>query len=166
MATTSVKAGMKIRSEFSGVKDVVIVQHGLGGNFNVADKSFPLKGFWTEPNFFKIFSFDLVKGNPETALQESNSIVLTEIAAQKLFGDTVLGKTIISKNNTAFVVTGVMRNFPKSSHLQVEVLGSLSTVESRDKENNISTRLGRYLVDLCLCPSGRWNISGKLPGTT
>lgn len=145
MATTSVKAGRKIRTEITGVKDVVIVQHGLSGDFQVADKSFPLKGFWTEPSFFNIFSFDLIMGNPETALKEPNSIVLTEIAAQKLFGNTdILGKSITSKNNTAnnFIVTGVLRNLPKFSHLQFEALGSFSTVELADRENNVQPDWG------------------------
>ena len=136
MATTSVKAGRKIQTEFTGVKDVVIVQHGLTGSYQLADKTVSLKGFWTEPSLFKIFSFDLVKGNPKTALKEPNSIVLTEIAAQKLFGTTdVLGKSITSKNNS-FIVTGVLRDVPKFSHLQFEALGSLSTVEPAAGEKN------------------------------
>ncbi len=135
MATTSVMAATKIRSEFTGVRDVVNVRHGLGGNFQAADKSLPLKGFWTEPNFFGIFSFGLVNGDPETALKEPGSIVLTETAARKLFGSTdVLGKTIESENTAnSFVVTGVLRDLPKFSHLQFEALGSFSTLELADK---------------------------------
>lgn len=139
MATTSVRAGRKIGTEFSGVRDVVIVQHGLSGDFQVADKSIPLKGFWTEPGFFKIFSFDLAKGNPETALIEPNSIVLTEMAARKLFGTTdVLGKSIASKHDAtnSFTITGVLRDIPKFSHLQFDALGSFSTIALADGEND------------------------------
>lgn len=133
LATTSVKASRIIKTDFTGVKDVTPVQHGLSGDYRAGDKTLPLKGYWTEPTFFNIFSFELIKGSQATALREPNSIVLSESAAQKFFGHTdVLGEQIVSANDTTqnYVVTGIMRDVPRFSHLQFEALGSFSTISS------------------------------------
>ena len=138
MATSSIKAGKRIREEFPGVENVTILQHGFSGDFKVESHTVPLKGFWADAEFFKVFSFELLRGNRETALQQPYSVLLTENAAQKLFGTLdVLGKPVLLHKNEEenFIVTGVTKNVPKFSHLQFEVLGSLSTIELAEREN-------------------------------
>src|ERR1700743_1142327 len=53
-----------------------------------------------DPNFFSMFSFPFISGNPRTALLQPNSVVLTETAAKRQFGTVaVLGKTLLIKSN-------------------------------------------------------------------
>ena len=93
---------------------------------------------WSESGFFDVFSFDLVRGNPKTALTNPNQIVITEAIAKKYFGEEdPIGKSIsISMRfielteEKDYVVTGVLKNIPSNSHLQFNFIGSLSSLES------------------------------------
>ncbi|NIM59325.1 MAG: FtsX-like permease family protein [Candidatus Aminicenantes bacterium] len=79
--------------------------------------------FFTNPSFFEMFTFPLVRGNPQTALSGANSIVITENMAQKYFGNKdPIGKVLAVNVNRDFVVTGVMKNIPANSHIQFDFL--------------------------------------------
>ena len=91
------------------------------------------KYYVAEDNFFKVFSFPFLKGDPNTALKEANSIVITASTAKRYFGDAdPLGKFIEARSSTGtyspFTVTGVLADIPAQSHLQFDMLGSLSSV--------------------------------------
>ncbi len=73
--------------------------------------------YFAEPDLLKIFSFDLVKGDPETALKDPRSIVLTREMSEKYFGSRdPLGKTLTVDGTYQLKVTGVLKNIPKNSH--------------------------------------------------
>jgi putative ABC transport system permease protein len=91
------------------------------------------KYFVAEDNFFKVFSFPFLKGDPATALKEANSMVITASTAKRYFGDAdPMGKLIETKSAagtyTPFTVTGVLADVPAKSHLQFDMLGSLPSV--------------------------------------
>jgi len=70
-----------------------------------------------DPNFFTMFTFPFIKGDPRTALKEPKSIVLTESMARTLFGgEDPLGKTV-NVGFEPFAVTGLIRDVPETSHL-------------------------------------------------
>jgi len=74
-----------------------------------------------DPGFFDVFSFPFVKGNPDTALTEHYSVVLTEKMAKKYFGnDDPIGKTLTLNNEVVIQVTGVMVDVPTQSSLQID----------------------------------------------
>src|SRR5262249_44098183 len=80
-----------------------------------------------------VFTFPLIRGNATTALKEPYSVVLTERTAKKLFGDgDAYGKQIVF-DSVYYSVTGVMKDVPKFSHIQFEVLVSLATLEVQDQ---------------------------------
>jgi putative ABC transport system permease protein len=92
------------------------------------------KFFIGEDNFLKVFSFPFVHGDPATALKENNSMVITESTAIRYFGTgNAIGKLIELKNLDGtyepYVVKGVVADLPTKSHLQFDILASLSTVE-------------------------------------
>ena len=142
-ATTSVLAGKKIRENIPGIEDLVIVQYGFGGDLSYENKSIPInEGLWAEQSFFNVFSFQFVRGDPKTALQDPYSIVLTEQCASKIFGETdPMGKTISLENNGSvksngfYTITGILKDIPKFSHLQFEALGSFSTLDNIKKNS-------------------------------
>lgn len=88
--------------------------------------------FCAEPSFFEVFSFPLLKGNPETALRDPNLMVLTRSIAKKYFGDEdPVGKTIemrASGETEFFKVTAVMEEIPQNSHFRFDLLISMKTV--------------------------------------
>ncbi|MFC1476883.1 ABC transporter permease [candidate division KSB1 bacterium] len=76
-----------------------------------------------DSSFLTMFTFPLVKGDPETALDEPLSIILSESMALKYFRDEdPVGKTISINNRFDVQVTGVMGNVPNNSHMQFEFL--------------------------------------------
>lgn len=135
-ATTSLKTGKLIREKVTGVEDVAIVRNDFSQDARVGSSIVPIKGLWAEPSLFRIFTFPMLEGNPETALSAPYSIVLTETAAKKLFGNQpALGKAI-NFNALHYQVTGVMKDVPFFSHIHFEALVSLSTAEQLNKGNN------------------------------
>jgi putative ABC transport system permease protein len=85
--------------------------------------------FFTDSTVFDIFSFEMVQGNPKTALTAPFSIVLTESSAQKYFGnENPLGKILRFENQLDFTVTGVVRDVPATSHIQFDFLAALLNI--------------------------------------
>jgi len=87
-----------------------------------------------DPSVFKVFTFPLLTGDPETALIEAHSLVLTRDSAEKLFGDEEpLGKTVEVKNRGDFTVTGVIDDVDHS-HFDFEFLTPFHLIKE-DGEN-------------------------------
>ena len=85
---------------------------------------------FADPAIFRIFSFPFVQGDPERALREPFSIVLTETIAKKYFGnDNALGKILRLNAKQPVTVTGVVKDVPLNSHFSFDMLISSSTME-------------------------------------
>jgi putative ABC transport system permease protein len=129
LASTSVKAGKTMRETITGIEDLTILRRGFAGDAVAGDKITPVTGLWADESFFKVFSFELLQGDEQTALKEPYSIILSEKTAEKIFGsEKALGKSILF-DTTEYVVTGVVKEVPKLSHMRFESLVSFSTVE-------------------------------------
>ncbi|WP_234364288.1 ABC transporter permease [Lunatibacter salilacus] len=127
--SASIKTGRLIRENVSGVEEVAVLRDGFAADAEVGDHILPVRGFWAEPSLLNVFTFPMLEGNPHTALRDPYSIVLTELAATKLFGyEPALGKAI-RINSSEYLVTGVIKDVPFFSHLTFEALVSLSTLE-------------------------------------
>ena len=86
------------------------------------------KSMFVDSAFFRVFDFLLLQGNPNTALVAPFSIVLTEDAAQRYFGDEdPLGQRLRMEGEHDLTVTGVMQNVPENSNFTFDILLSLST---------------------------------------
>lgn len=85
---------------------------------------------FAEPEFFRIFNFPLLTGNPETILVEPNTAIITKQIALKYFGDDpAVGKTIRLSNTIDFIVTGILQDFPVNTDIQTEIYFSYSTIK-------------------------------------
>lgn len=83
---------------------------------------------FADRNFFSFFDFRLLEGDPETALSEPQSIVLTQETAQIFFGDTdPVGEQITGYGDLAYTVTGIVENAPPNTHLRYDALVSWAT---------------------------------------
>jgi putative ABC transport system permease protein len=107
-----------------------------------------------DENFFKVFQFQFLSGDPTTALKDPNSIVINESTAQRYFGSNdALGKIIDVKNPESgifapYTIKGVIKDMPERCHLKLDVLYSLSTIEAlKQRENTwIWTMFTNYVV--------------------
>ena len=82
-----------------------------------------------DSNFFTLFSFPFLKGNPATALKDGNTVVLTETIVKKIFGkEDPIGKIIEINKNVKLMVTGVIKDVPVNSTLNFGMIMSLSNL--------------------------------------
>ena len=84
---------------------------------------------YADSSIFSVFTFPLLSGNPRTVLKSPYSIVLSETAAQRYFGNkNPLGNTLLINGKERAQVTGVMKDMPQNSHFRVDMLVSMSTL--------------------------------------
>ncbi len=89
-----------------------------------------------DANFFDFFDFPLLLGDPETALVQPYSLVLTESLAESLFkGDDPLGEVLTNGNGVDFTVTGVLADLPENTHLDMDALGTIETARAQAAAN-------------------------------
>src|SRR5256714_2210077 len=85
-----------------------------------------------DSTLFNIFTLPAIAGNTKTALNEPNTVVITESTAKKYFGSTkVIGKTIQtdeSKNNL-YKITAVIKDIPHNSHFNFDFIFSMANVD-------------------------------------
>jgi putative ABC transport system permease protein len=85
---------------------------------------FNFSGYIADSCFFKMFNFPLISGNPNTIFNDPASVVLTQNASRKLFGnDNPLGKSLVI-NKSDFTVSGIMMDLPENSIFKFDLLVS------------------------------------------
>lgn len=121
-AVSSAPLGPAIKEEIPEVHEAVRIS-GLNRDLiQVGDIKFEEKGLiYADSNFFRVFTFPLIKGDRERALENPEGIVISERMAMKYFGSTnVIDKTIRKNDKEDFTVTAVMANVPENSHLHFD----------------------------------------------
>ncbi len=125
--------GEMLKSHFNEIETGVSVYPMTLHLATIANPERSLKAdFWgVGPDFFRIFGYKLLEGDPSTCLSAPNSIVLTRALAMKYFGklnvigETVPVKTGISETGThECIVTGVMQDVPAKSSFSFDAVGS------------------------------------------
>ena len=90
------------------------------------DNVFVELGGYADPSLFKMFTIPFIKGDPETALSDPRSVVLTDDLAGKIFGDEdPIGKIIHVGSDYDFNVTGVLEKIPDNSHFRFKFLANM-----------------------------------------
>jgi putative ABC transport system permease protein len=112
--------------------DDVVVSRNDGSPLTVRQKFAESGIVGADSSIFKIFTIPFLAGNPETALTQPNSIVVTKEIAHKYFGDEdPLGQTLHFDHFIANCkVTGIVENYPDNSHFDFGILLSLSSLET------------------------------------
>ena len=104
MASTPLPLIDALLTDTNVVESAVNVYPALNGKATAEGKEIYIGGAFTEPSFFTVFGFSLAAGNPATALQMPNSIVINRTTADKFFGSNeAVGKTIKMENGTSFI---------------------------------------------------------------
>jgi putative ABC transport system permease protein len=121
--------GRLIESEYPEVEDVVYMRTYPTFSIEQGENHYFERMFYADDGFFRMFDFPFVEGDPETALAEPNSLVLSDTLARKLFGqDHALSRTVLlGEDSLPCVVKGVV-SVPRRSHIQFDALLSFETL--------------------------------------
>lgn len=132
--------GPAIKQDVPEVKYMSRMDYGRKSLIANGTNSFKRNSKFAEPDIFKIYDFDFINGNPETALNNPNSVVLTETTANVLFGTTdVLNKTVRFQDKIDLNVTAVIKDQPDNSSNKFDYLMPWSlygTIDQNAKDLN------------------------------
>ena len=110
--------------------------------------------YYVDTSFFQVFSFPLKTGDPKTALKEPHSLVLSEKAARKFFGDENPMNQVLRIDKDGemipYKITGILEKLPSNKHFQFDILGSFSTLETDYSKEQLNTWLSNYLYTYVL----------------
>jgi predicted permease len=115
--------GPAMQAEIPGIANTCRSSEGsMQYLFSIGDKSVYSNGQFAEPSLFTMFTLPFVEGNAATAFKQLYSVVITEKAAKKFFGDdtNVVGRTVRLNNQQDYIVSGVLKDLPENSTLQFE----------------------------------------------
>lgn len=127
-----------LRNDFPEIKSQVTCTYGMretlitvtqgGQKKKFSDPTYNI-GFF-EPEYFRLFDYEWLKGSPEQALKNPGSVVLTEGQALKFFGNAdPMGKSIRVRNQMDFVVTGVVADPPATTNFPFTTMLSFASLK-------------------------------------
>src|SRR6185312_5586199 len=110
---------------------------------------------YVDPDFFTIFSFPLLEGDPLKPFIDDNSIIITKTLAKKYFGGAdPVGKTLVMDQKDNFTVTGVIADFPENSSVSFDMLWPMSRYAHHFRGNGdwktIDEDLGNFYYTIYL----------------
>ncbi|HWH62683.1 MAG TPA: ABC transporter permease [Ginsengibacter sp.] len=129
MGSTPRPIGAAIKAEVPGITNAARYSDDAQRLlFNSGNKSLYASGRYTDASLFNMFTFDFIEGNIKNPFPQLYSLVITESAAKKFFGNSadsyrdVVGKTVRIDNKQDYVISGVVKDMPENSTLQFEWL--------------------------------------------
>lgn len=159
--------GPELVSSYPEVEEMVRLHRFVGQVvFEMNGQGFQERNWYTtDPNFFSVFDFEFASGDKATALKEPYSLVLTESMARKYFGDRdPVGEMIEKTSFGAVKVTGVIKDQPKNSHLQFDMLFSqVSTDDAWNKYLNSWDEFGAYTYIVLKKGNSINSLQSKIP---
>lgn len=105
-----------LKEKFPEVEETTRITEWDAQILTVGTNSFYEESSFVDPGFFKIFPFEVLSGDPVTALEDPNSIVLTETVAKKLFPDEdAMGKIVLVEKSLDFMVKAIIKDLPENT---------------------------------------------------
>ena len=115
-------------------------------------------------DFLEMFTFPFVRGNANTAFTDPNSVVLTESVAAKYFGDAdPIGQKVLYENRIALMVTGVIQDVPRNSHMNFDLLVSPVPFVGKQRMQTWSMDMNAFV--LLTEQADPDEVEGKISGT-
>jgi putative ABC transport system permease protein len=155
-ATTPYPLAASLKTEYPIVEDATNLTPGVGGDALYQQKIVEMRGYFADPSFFNVFSFDLVQGDQRTCLASPNSMVISNEIASRLFKDeNPIGKTVDFSDRQlpfpqghdgvgstpvpwgSFTITGIIDETKYKSHLRFDVLVSSSSMQALYAEKKV-----------------------------
>lgn len=137
--------------EFPEISQAVRFAQRINEQIGFKQKQFLESGLMlADPSIFEVFTFPLLRGDPETALKDPHSIVLTEKIAKKYFGDEdPIGQVMNLGDETVkdYEVTGILEDIPSNSQLRFDFL-----ISFENQKGNIGWGAYNYTTYVKLAP--------------
>jgi len=133
--TDRTSAGPMAPALQTGLPEVkhAVREAGTGSIARLGDKQVTIDGSFVDTGFFQMFSFPALAGDPESALHDPHSIILTESAAKKLFGDkNAMGWTFIIDDTVPVRVAAIVRDVPVTSTIGFEYIRPFAVFEKQN----------------------------------
>ena len=132
-----------LEEESPGVLETVKISGATWSDYQINDKWISgRKVFYSSPEFFKVFDFNLKYGNEESALTDPNEVILSAEMAESIFpGINPVGETI-TFINAVYKVAGVLNPIPKNSHLQFDFVKGTTYDDSRYEPSELDWLTG------------------------
>ncbi|MFP4047707.1 MAG: ABC transporter permease [Bacteroidales bacterium] len=120
--------GPRVKEEFPQVEEMLRIKGGGSEKIAYRDELYQnFMSFYADSTFFSMFDYELLKGNPNTVLDDPGGVVINEKVARAVFkSEDPVGK-MISISDREFRITGVMKDFPAQSHIQTDVIMPLKS---------------------------------------
>src|SRR3954453_6748165 len=131
-ATVMPPVAQTFKKDFPEVLDATRLRSYGMPRITYGDKTFREDAMaFADANFFNVFTLPLIKGDATTALQQPNTVVISNAVAKKYFGNgNPIGKVLqLKDNNAALTVTGLYDEVPINSHFEhFGLLASMATL--------------------------------------
>lgn len=102
---------------------------------------------YADNNILKIFTIPFLQGNPQNALAEPNTMVISKSLADKFFpNETALGQTLILDNKDSYKITGVYEDLPQTSHFHYNIMLSMAGLEEAKANVWLSNNFNTYFI--------------------
>ncbi|MEO1253789.1 MAG: ABC transporter permease, partial [Bacteroidota bacterium] len=153
--TTAYPLAAALRTDFPDFAQVTQTAGPMKRLFNVENENIRFEEdyvLFVDEYYPQVFDFEWTAGDPETALQNPNAVVITERVAQKVIKDNsdlslAVGKTLLLNNNDPLIISGIIKNPPANINLKANMLVSYAFFKKHNPY-----------------PTGNW--SGNYRGTT
>ena len=150
-AATCAPMAATVQAEFPEVKEAIRLAQWQEVPVKFEDKAFTETSvILADSNFFSFFTYDLIAGDPESALNEPNKVILSQSLVSKYFADVepsdVIGKIIeVGNDRFACMITGVIIDAPSNSHIPYDLILSMDTWEQSKSPMWVSNFLYNYV---------------------
>lgn len=124
--------GNAIKAQYPEIEHAVVTRPVWGEYLSSSEKLtfHEENGQYVQPSFYDVFTVEFIEGIAENSLSEPYSIVMTESLKNKYFGDgPALGKFIKAKNRYELKVTGVIKDFPENSSMEMDYLSPIKLLD-------------------------------------
>ncbi len=147
IAVISAAQGPQMKEDFPEIEDYV--RFRTRGYFLVTygDNTFKEEDVaYVDANAFDFFGIKMLGGDPAKALQEPNSLVISEALAKKMFGEEdAIGKVVKVSGTDDFKITGVMQAMPHNTHFQFDIFASMAGLDEAKNAIWLSQNFQTYI---------------------
>jgi putative ABC transport system permease protein len=125
-ATTTFPMGTYLQENYPIVEGAVVINRNFSGDGRANGKVIDFDGFYVNEDFFSVFDFPLEGIDPAHALEDPQSVILSEETARKFYGDTdPVGKPFAVDSMGEYIIAGIVPEGNYKSHIQFDALASV-----------------------------------------
>ena len=144
-AATSAPIGRVLRAEFPEIESLVRINPFTASVTLETEKFFDQPFWYAESDLFDVFTLPVVAGPRQGLLEAPRTMVLTETAAERVFGSRdPVGRTVMMNDTTAVTVQAVIEDFPSASHFETDFILSYATLLETQPEGEGWLSIGLY----------------------